>query len=225
MSNAQLALEVALLLLLGATLFNAVRLERALGVLKRDRAVLEELVAGFNDSTRQAEAGVERLRGAADGAGRQIARQIEQAQRLRDDLAFLSERGEKLDVLINNAAINRSPAKEVWNVNVRGPLRLTRALEPLLTEGARVVMVSSGMGRSSAQDPKLMERLRKIHTLDDFEALSDDAPGDYGASKAALNRMSELFAEAFKARHVLVNAISPGCVRTDLGGAGAPRTL
>jgi hypothetical protein len=96
MSNAQLALEVALLLLLGATLFHAVRLERALGVLKRDRAVLEELVAGFNDSTRQAEAGVERLRGAADGAGRQIARQIEQAQRLRDDLAFLSERGEKL---------------------------------------------------------------------------------------------------------------------------------
>jgi hypothetical protein len=96
MGNAQLALEVALLLLLGATLFHAVRLERALGVLKRDRAVLEELVAGFNDSTRQAEAGVERLRGAADGAGRQIARQIDQAQRLRDDLGFLSERGEKL---------------------------------------------------------------------------------------------------------------------------------
>jgi hypothetical protein len=67
-----------------------------LGVLKRDRAVLEDLVSGFNDSTRQAEAGVERLRAAADGAGRQIARQIEQAQRLRDDLSFLSERGERL---------------------------------------------------------------------------------------------------------------------------------
>jgi hypothetical protein len=95
MGNAQLLLEGALVLLLGITLFHAVRLERALGVLKRDRAVLEELVAGFNESTRQAEAGVERLRAATDGAGRQIARQIEQAQRLRDDLAFLGERGER----------------------------------------------------------------------------------------------------------------------------------
>jgi hypothetical protein len=65
-------------------------------VLKRDRAVLEALVAGFNESTRAAEAGIERLRGATDGAGRQIARQIEQAQRLRDDLGFLTERGDRL---------------------------------------------------------------------------------------------------------------------------------
>ena len=96
MADAQVILDVALLLLLAVTLFHAVRLERALGVLKRDRAVLEGLVAGFNDSTRQAEAGVEHLRAATEGAGRQIARQIEQAQRLRDDLGFLSERGEKL---------------------------------------------------------------------------------------------------------------------------------
>ena len=96
MGSAQVWLEGALVLLLGATLFHAVRLERALGVLKRDRAVLEALVAGFNDSTRQAEIGVERLRAASEGAGRQIARQIEQAQRLRDDLSFLTERGDKL---------------------------------------------------------------------------------------------------------------------------------
>lgn len=96
MDGAQFLLEGALVLLLGATLFHAVRLERALGVLKRDRAVLEELVAGFNDSTRQAEAGVERLRAATDGAGRQMARQIEQSQRLKDDLVFLGERGERL---------------------------------------------------------------------------------------------------------------------------------
>jgi len=96
MADAQVVLDLALLLLLGVTLFHAVRLERALGVLKRDRAVLEGLVAGFNDSTRQAEIGVERLRTATEGAGRAIARQIEHAQRLRDDLSFLSERGEKL---------------------------------------------------------------------------------------------------------------------------------
>jgi ABC-type transporter Mla subunit MlaD len=96
MGSAQWLLECALLLLLAATLFHALRLEKALGVLKRDRAVLEGLVEGFNESTRQAESGIERLRSAADGAGRQMARQTDVAQRLRDDLAFLSDRGDRL---------------------------------------------------------------------------------------------------------------------------------
>jgi hypothetical protein len=82
--------------LLALTLFHALRLERALGVLKRDRAALAELVQGFNDATSQAEAGIDRLRGAADGAGRQIARHVESAVALKDDLIFLTERGEKL---------------------------------------------------------------------------------------------------------------------------------
>ena len=38
------ALDLILIVLLAATLFHAMRLERALGVLKRDRAALEELV-------------------------------------------------------------------------------------------------------------------------------------------------------------------------------------
>ncbi|HTW29386.1 MAG TPA: DUF6468 domain-containing protein [Acetobacteraceae bacterium] len=89
-------LEIVLIGLLAVTLFHAVRLERALGVLKRDRSALQDLVAGFNGATRQAEAGVERLRAAADGAGRQIARQVELGTGLKDDLLFLIERGEKL---------------------------------------------------------------------------------------------------------------------------------
>jgi hypothetical protein len=89
-------LEAVLVLLLAVTLFHAVRLERALGVLKRDRAVLEDLVTSFNASTRQAEAGIDQLRSAADGAGRQMARQIDTTVRLKDDLVFLLERGERL---------------------------------------------------------------------------------------------------------------------------------
>lgn len=89
-------LEIVLLVLLSATLFQALRLERALGVLKRDRASLEELVNGFNASTHAAEDGIERLRAATEGAGRGIQRQIEAANGLKDDLAFLSERGERL---------------------------------------------------------------------------------------------------------------------------------
>jgi hypothetical protein len=89
-------LEIALIGLLAATLFHALRLERALGVLKRDRVALEELVSGFNSSTRAAEQGVERLHAAADGAGRVIARQIESAAGLKDDLQFLMDRGNRL---------------------------------------------------------------------------------------------------------------------------------
>ena len=100
-------LEIVLVVMLAATLFHAVRLERALGVLKRDRATLEALVAGFNASTRQAEQGIERLRATADGAGRQIARQADAATTLWDDLAFLMERGERLadrmDSLVRSA--------------------------------------------------------------------------------------------------------------------------
>ena len=103
MQGAQWVLEAVLVLLLAATLFHALRLERALGVLKRDRAVLEELVEGFNESTRQAESGIERLRHASDGAGRQMARQIETAQRLRDDLAFLADRSDKLAERLESA--------------------------------------------------------------------------------------------------------------------------
>jgi hypothetical protein len=89
-------LEAALAVLLAATLWYAVRLERRLGVLRRDNAALEALVAGFNDATARAEASTTRLRAAAEGAGRQVAEQVEAAGRLRDDLLFLLERGEQL---------------------------------------------------------------------------------------------------------------------------------
>lgn len=90
------ALEIVLIGLLAATLFHALRLERALGVLKRDRAALEALVSAFNSSTVSAEQGIERLRGAADGAGRQLSRHIDLASGLKDDLVLLSERGDRL---------------------------------------------------------------------------------------------------------------------------------
>lgn len=95
MGGWQWLLELALVGLLAATLFHALRLERALGVLKRDRVALEELVSGFNASFRQAEIGIEQLRVAADGAGRQVARQVDAGRTVQGDLAFLVERGER----------------------------------------------------------------------------------------------------------------------------------
>ncbi len=137
----------------------------------------------------------------------------------------LSARGEGLNVLVNNAGIYRGAARAIWDVNVRGPLLLTRSLAPLLVDGARVVMVTSGLGRSSGQAPKLLARLRGARTLGDLEKLCDEAPGDYGASKAALNRLTQLFAAELEGRRIRVNAVSPGWARTDMGGAGAPRSV
>jgi|HubBroStandDraft_5_1064220.scaffolds.fasta_scaffold596332_1 hypothetical protein len=87
-------LDVLLVILLTATLFHAVRLERALGALKRDRASLEAMVGTFNASTRAAESGIERLRTATEGSGRQIQRQIDTATILKEDLTFLVQRAE-----------------------------------------------------------------------------------------------------------------------------------
>jgi hypothetical protein len=96
MNGMEWLLEVVLVFLLAATLFQAVRLERALGAMKRERSSLDTLVAGFNSSTHQAESGIQQMRAAADGLGRNIETQLSKSASLKDDLEFLSERGERL---------------------------------------------------------------------------------------------------------------------------------
>jgi Domain of unknown function (DUF6468) len=136
MGDMEWVLEIALVSLLAATLFHAIRLERALGVLKRDRSVLEELISGFNASTQQAEAGVDRLRHAADGAGRQLARQTEMASSLKDDLTFLLERGERLADRMDH---------------------LIRMSRPLAVESPRFVMAE----QESADAPRLRSQAER----------------------------------------------------------------
>jgi uncharacterized protein DUF6468 len=111
-------LDILLMILLTATLFHAVRLERALGVLKRDRVVMQELVASFSTSTRAAETGIERLHAATEGPGRQMQRLIESGTTLKEDLTFLVQRGEgladRLDDCVRSArpslAVSETPA-------------------------------------------------------------------------------------------------------------------
>ena len=89
-------LEISLIALLALTLVHAVRLERALGLLRRDRTALGEAVAGFDSSAREAESGLGRLRVMTQEATQQATRSIEGAAVLKDDLAFLAKRGEEL---------------------------------------------------------------------------------------------------------------------------------
>ncbi len=137
----------------------------------------------------------------------------------------LSGRRERIDVLVNNAGVYEAPRGEIWNVNVRGPWLLTRGLSPLLADGARVVMVTSGLAQGAA-DAALRKRLAAMDVEGDgVGKLADEAPGGYGASKAALNHLAELFAKELASRGIKVNAISPGWVRTAMGGPGAPRSI
>src|SRR5690242_7328953 len=77
-----------------------------------------------------------------------------------DGLAHrLRARNQRLDALVNNAGVYQGRARQIWDVNVRGPLLLTRALEPLLAHNARVVMVTSSLGQLSSQSASLVQRL------------------------------------------------------------------
>jgi NAD(P)-dependent dehydrogenase (short-subunit alcohol dehydrogenase family) len=122
-----------------------------------------------------------------------------------------------IDVLVNNAAVYPDEGRSVLEVeletfhatmetNFFGPLALCQAFVPAMMRRGygRVVNVSSGAGQLS--------------TMGDF------APS-YSASKAALNALTRMVADAARGRNVLVNAVDPGWVRTEMGGSRAPRSI
>lgn len=114
MSVLDITLQCVLVVLLGVTLLHAVRLERALNILRGERAALGDAVADLENGTRQAESGIEQLRAAAENAGRQLTRQVERAATLQDDLRFLHSRGESLaDRLEALVRAGREPASKV----------------------------------------------------------------------------------------------------------------
>ncbi len=129
-------------------------------------------------------------------------------------VAVLYEQISTLDVLINNAGVledndrtiletDLALIRHTLETNALGPLYLTQKLVGLLAAskgGGRVINVSSGLGQ--------------LHEM------TDEYPS-YSISKTALNAITLQLADALKSKNIAVNAISPGWVRTEMGGANA----
>lgn len=132
--------------------------------------------------------------------------------------ATIERRYGRCDVLVNNAGVMLDPRgsrvldskietyRETLETNLLGPLRLIQAVAPLMKKQGygRVVNLSSGQGQ-----------------------LSDMGVGTpaYRVSKTALNALTRTLAADLEGSGVLVNAMCPGWVKTDMGGPSAPRTV
>jgi NAD(P)-dependent dehydrogenase (short-subunit alcohol dehydrogenase family) len=126
----------------------------------------------------------------------------------------------RLDVLVNNAGVLKdhgtkardlTPATlaETLDTNLYGVIRVTRAFLPLLRKSgdARIINVSTTWGSLAAT------------------AEEGGAAPAYHISKAALNMWTVVLADDWRADDIRVNSISPGWVRTDMGGSEAPRSV
>jgi len=105
-----LILDILVVCLLGATIFYAATLSRRLTQLRHNRAELEAAARGLAEAAGKADAGIKGLRLAADDSGARLQRQIDRAQELRDELAFLVDAGESLAARLESAARGRAPA-------------------------------------------------------------------------------------------------------------------
>jgi NAD(P)-dependent dehydrogenase (short-subunit alcohol dehydrogenase family) len=123
----------------------------------------------------------------------------------------------RLDVLVNNAGVmgdvatnaasaSLDDAHRTMETNLFGAWRLTQAVLPFLrdSDAARIVNVSSGAGQLSD--------------------MNGGYPG-YRMSKTALNALTRILSNEERGNGMLVNAMCPGWVRTDMGGSAAPRSV
>jgi NAD(P)-dependent dehydrogenase (short-subunit alcohol dehydrogenase family) len=129
--------------------------------------------------------------------------------------AFAEALGESpVHLLINNAGVSGRSlddtvshverVRRIMDVNTLGPMRVTDALLPNLIDagGASIVNMSSRLG-----------------------SLADNTSGGYHGyreSKAALNMYSRTLAANHREDGIIAIAVSPGWVRTDMGGPDAP---
>jgi hypothetical protein len=87
------AVDLVVAILLVATIFYAIKLNRRLGILRGDRAELQSLVQNLAVASQHAEAGIAALKVAAEDIGRRLEKKVEEALSLREDLAYMIDGG------------------------------------------------------------------------------------------------------------------------------------
>jgi len=142
---------------------------------------------------------------AVQGGGR-VESYVADLSRITDVEALakaVTEKHSKLDVLINNAGIFKTPNPVTpdgldvrFVVNTLAPYLLTKRLLPLLGTHGRVVNLSS-----AAQSPVDLEALAGRHKLDDMDA--------YAQSKLAITAWSRVMAHTLKEGPAII-AVNPG---------------
>jgi NAD(P)-dependent dehydrogenase (short-subunit alcohol dehydrogenase family) len=131
--------------------------------------------------------------------------------------AFLEDEFGRLDILVNNAGISNDEGqrgvdadldrvKESLEANLFGAWRLCEMAIPLMRRNGygRIVNVSTGLAA--------------------LEDMGGGSPG-YRVSKTALNALTRILASELRGSGILVNAVNPGWVQTDMGGSGATRSV
>jgi NAD(P)-dependent dehydrogenase (short-subunit alcohol dehydrogenase family) len=140
---------------------------------------------------------------------------VDREEEVVEAAAAFRKRRQKLDVIVNNAGImpehgNESILKidlelfrQAFDTNTLAAARVIRAFYPMLakSERPRILNVSSGLG--------------SVSTKDDHDYYA------YSISKAALNMLTRMIAHEFGPTGMTAVAISPGWVRTEMGGEDA----
>ena len=135
---------------------------------------------------------------------------------IRNACALFAEKHLMLDVLVNNGAISlrndnslltnpEGTMEEIIGTNSLGQLNVVREFLKFMNSPGRIIMVSSMGGSMTAP-------------------VGGWSPA-YCVSKSFLNAITRHLAYELKDRNISVNAVNPGWVRTDMGGASAPLSV